>query len=70
MVSVESRPIHSQFDQIVDLIFEMSKNRFRREIEIIEICMVDETMAIVSAMLTGDKFVFLFLGVVIGICHA
>jgi hypothetical protein len=27
-------------------------------------------MAIVSAMLTGDKFVFLCLGVVIGICHA
>jgi hypothetical protein len=27
-------------------------------------------MAIVTAMLTGDKFVFLDLSVVIGICHA
>ena len=46
------------------MVLEMSKNRRRREIEIIEICMVYKAMAIVPAMLTGDQFVFLCLGIV------
>jgi len=40
-------------DQIVNLILEMSEDRFRREIEIIQVGVINETMAIVSAMLTG-----------------